>query len=314
MRKRLLLYVAAFVALLVPLSLSRADPGEETIRQKLVIGYSGAAPSVDYWRTLSRALFERARKLGVVVIDFSNDDFSLERQQKDIQQAIDARVDGFIIGAVSDQIAGSIGSLEREGIPVVAVNLPVPHPWVSATAATDNRKAATLAAEFIRQELSGSGVRDGHVAIFCGDQGQADALLRAQIPSEVLSTVGYVPTVFFAADWAPTISLRDALMEFEARGSSLVAAFACFAGASVAIVEAAEKHSLRPMLVGFDMNKAIRTMIQERRLDAAIVQDPARMGEIGIETMTKILRGDSYEESVDVPARLVTAERILVVE
>ena len=52
------------------------------IKKKLIIGYSGAPVSYDYWYKLKKSLFLKGKELDVIVVDFSSDILTYEAQKK----------------------------------------------------------------------------------------------------------------------------------------------------------------------------------------------------------------------------------------
>ncbi len=58
--------------------------------------------------------------------------------------------------------------------------------------------------------------------------------------------------------------------------------------------------------VGFDSSPPLVAALKAGEIDALVVQDPVRMGRMGVESLVKHLRGEKVETSVDTGAVLVT--------
>jgi len=58
--------------------------------------------------------------------------------------------------------------------------------------------------------------------------------------------------------------------------------------------------------VGFDSSPPLVAALKAGEIDALVVQDPVRMGRMGVESLVKHLRGEKVEASVDTGAVLVT--------
>lgn len=58
--------------------------------------------------------------------------------------------------------------------------------------------------------------------------------------------------------------------------------------------------------VGFDSSPPLVAALKAGEIDALVVQDPVRMGRMGVESLVKHLRGEKVEKSVDTGAVLVT--------
>ena len=251
----------------------------------------------------------RAQSDGLVLVDFSAEDFSLERQKNNVLQAIEMRVDGMILGAVSDGLESSVDLLQQSGIPVVSVGVPINHEWISAHVGTSSREAATLAGTYILKNSNkyNSGKK---VVIFSGDPDQENARIRGNTPASLLRKAGYQVTVRFCEDWSGTDALQHALKDFSVDSQTIAAAFSAFEPATIAMVEAAEKYKLKALLVGFDWSDKMKEMIQDGRLHAAITQNPEQIGDKGMQAMAGVLRHRTPPHLINVPPVLITVENV----
>lgn len=298
-------------SLLTGVSIAGTEVVTKQPDRKLIIGYSGAPSYVDFWRKLKQSLFSKAKDLGVVVVDFSGNDFSPHSQQAALLSAVD-KVDGMIVGAVSDKISETMEVFRKKSIPVVAVGVPLTNDWISTTVAIDNNKAAAIAGRFIFDRLKKEKNVAKRVLIFCGDEKQIDARIRASEPRRILSEAGYDVHIYYSEGWSSKNSLADAITELSSNGRKTVAIFSCYADATIASVEAAEAYDLRPVQVGFDMDENIRKMIEAGRLDATITQNPTQMGTIGLETIVKILEGEKTPSKISIPALLISDDNVKI--
>lgn len=276
---------------------------------KLIIGYSGCAPSTDFWNKLTHSLREQALQEDIVIVDFSAEDFSLVRQKNNVQQAIDMQVDGMIIGAVSDGLEDTITLLEQKNIPVVTVGVPIEHKWITTHVGTSSFEAASIGAIHIQNNISrfSEGRR---IIIISGDKDQENSRIRGNTPARILSDAGYHVTVHFSEDWSGTEALKHALREFSTQPEEISAVFTTFEPASIAMVEAAEKYKLNALLVGFDWSDTMRQMLIDGRLHAAITQNPARIGREGLKALVGMLRDKQPPLLIDVPPVLITKENV----
>ena len=71
-----------------------------------------------------------------------------------------------------------------------------------------------------------------------------------------------------------------------------------------AINDAKRKDKVR--LVGFDASKALVEGLRGGAIDALVVQNPLRMGELGVRAMVEALGGKSVEKRIDTGCTLVT--------
>ena len=60
-------------------------------------------------------------------------------------------------------------------------------------------------------------------------------------------------------------------------------------------------------LVGFDASPSLQKNLREGVIDALVVQDPFKMGFMGVETLVKKLAGETPPKHIDSPSRVVRA-------
>ena len=274
-------------------SLGNEEIIDDSDKRKFIIGYSGAPLSVDYWRKLKDSLFSKAKELDIVVIDFTSDLFTYEAQKKNLMNAIELKVDGMIIGSVSSKTAELMEDFQTNKIPVIAVGVPIQNKWVTTSITINNSNAARMAGSYILKELMKRENEAKRIIILCGDKSQKDAITRAFVPTEMFTNAGYHVTNYYSKGWSGKHSLTDAIKEYSKYKNEIIASFSCFADATIASVEAAEHFGLRPLQVGFDMDVNMKKMMINGRLDATIIQDPQKIGQVGIESMAKLLNSDT---------------------
>ena len=62
--------------------------------------------------------------------------------------------------------------------------------------------------------------------------------------------------------------------------------------------------------VGFDCNETFIEALRRAHLNGVVVQDPLKMGYLGVKTMVQHLKGESVESRVDTGVALITAENL----
>lgn len=286
------------------------DTNSDSDSAKSLLGFVGYLPSTVFWSQIGDGIQAQAEETGVVVLDFSTEDSSVEQQEKNIQSAIDSGVQGIILGPANDNINTYVDILEKAEIPVITVDAPLSHSWVSTHISTDGQQAATLAGEFIRDSLAKQGLADCQVLIVTGDEESENARVRANVPANILEEVGFTVNINYSPGWSNTEALAISLAQFEEHGEDICAAFATYQFGTIAMVEAAESLELSPLLVGFDWSDTIQSMIQEKRLAAAVIQDPYQIGAKSVEMMGKVLNSEEVPSSILVPPILVTLDNI----
>ena len=62
----------------------------------------------------------------------------------------------------------------------------------------------------------------------------------------------------------------------------------------------------RYLIVGFDRTDDGIAAVKRGMLGATIAQQPALIGELGVETAAKVLKGESVEKNIPVPLKVIT--------
>lgn len=63
-------------------------------------------------------------------------------------------------------------------------------------------------------------------------------------------------------------------------------------------------------LVGFDASEGLVAGLRDGKIDALVVQNPFRMGELGVTAMVDALRGKAVAKRIDTGCALVTKDRM----
>ena len=64
------------------------------------------------------------------------------------------------------------------------------------------------------------------------------------------------------------------------------------------------------VFVGFDSSETFIEAMRNKQLQGIVVQDPFRMGELGVKTIVDHLQGKSVDKRVDTGATMVTPENL----
>ena len=62
--------------------------------------------------------------------------------------------------------------------------------------------------------------------------------------------------------------------------------------------------------VGFDSSAALLDALRAKKLNGIVVQNPFKMGELGVKTIVAALQNKSYENRVDTGETLITPENL----
>ncbi len=302
------------IALLALTALSLALPNRSAPQtepaapaESLVIGFSGAFKTVDYWVKLADALRQNVHSNQATFLDYTRVDQTEENQAAAIRRAIENDVDAMLLGPISDLMVNAVSGLQLANIPLVLVNADLDHEWVRSSILTDNRKAASLAAEHLVAQLQEQGLNSGRVLIFSGDYGSIDARVRGEVAAELLrQTNRYKVGLHYCDGWDGAQAYRAAHQELERHGSEVVGMFATFAPGSIALTVAAEATGTQPLVMGFDFDLSVQELIKEGKLIGTVTQNPELIARQAIDTLYQTMAGKPVERMIYIPPVLVT--------
>jgi ABC-type sugar transport system substrate-binding protein len=199
-----------------------------------------------------------------------------------------------------------IQSMVTQGVKVVLIDNDLPD-WSkkSSVVATDNLKGGQLAGQFLAKELK----KGATIAVLQGVPGVPALDDRVKGMEEGLSAagikiVGKAPTdcdqnkgVTAASDLLSAHPKVDAI--YGACGPPIL-------GAIQAVKKA--NRSADIVLVGFDALPDEVKQIQAGQQTASVAQFPAKMGEMGMATLLKAVKGESVPPNVDTGTAIVTKD------
>jgi ribose transport system substrate-binding protein len=62
--------------------------------------------------------------------------------------------------------------------------------------------------------------------------------------------------------------------------------------------------------IGFDASNTLVKGVRDGQIDALVLQDPVKMGYLGVKTLAAHIRGEKIEKRIDTGVSLVTGENI----
>jgi ribose transport system substrate-binding protein len=177
--------------------------------------------------------------------------------------------------------------------------------------ATDNKKGGALAADRMGSLLHDKGkvlllrYQEGSASTAAREQGFVQRLKEGFPGIELISSNQYAgPTRDTAKRASENLLTRH--------GAEVQGIFtpneSSTAGMLLALQDVHQAGKI--VFVGFDTSDAFVEAMRKGELGGLVVQDPFRMGELGVKTMVDHLRGKPVEKRVDTGATMVTPENM----
>jgi simple sugar transport system substrate-binding protein len=226
-----------------------------------------------------------------------------------IEDLLAQGVQGIAVTPTSPAVIPALDKAVAAGVPIVLMDNDLPD-WTgkSSVVATDNLQGGLLAGEWLAGQLQ-SGDK---LAILEGVPGvpaldaRVDGMLQGlgDLASEV-EIVKRLPTAC-AQDQGQTATEDiltgdpDVTAIYAACGPPAVGAATSIANAGILPEDI--------ILVGFDALPDEVALIVAGSEDASVAQYPAKIGELGIDTLLKVVQGETVDAFVDTGTAMVTAE------
>lgn len=273
----------------------------------ITIAYIGACTNLPFWITLREAAREKAKELGVNFLDLTPPQLDAQAQKDAFDNALQQKVDGIIIGAADNRaFDDSLNRAQAMGIPVVAVDTGIDHPWIASLVQTDNLASARIAGQYILEHMQ----KPGKVLIVGGILGHQTGDARKNGVTEVLEKAG-VEVIFRAADWSPEKAYEITLNELNAHPDITAIFGAWDPGALAAKAAVAEKGLLgKILIVGFDGDPAALKAIKNGEMAATIKQDNVKMGRDGVQLLVDVIQGKEVPKYIPIMGILIDANNV----
>ncbi len=292
--------LATLLCLLLVLTVAPA------MAEDITIGALLSDTSNTFFVTMADAIEAKGAELGVktIILDGANDS---AKDVTNMEDLIAAGVDFVLYNTVvSVAAAAVVEKATAAGIPVISIDRSVNGAEVVSHIASDNVYGGKIATEMIIELMGG----EGAIAEIQGMAGASAANERHQGFDEAIAAAGDKITVVSSqiGDWDTTKAMG--IMENILMANPEVKGVFC-ANDNMAIgaVQACQQNGRSDVIiVGFDAEQIALDAIEEGTMVATVQQQPALMGELGVENALKYLAGEAVEPSIGAPVALVTKD------
>jgi ribose transport system substrate-binding protein len=310
LRRQALLSLAALSALAACRSEQAGAPGGA---KKLRLAVIPKGTTHEFWKSVHAGAAKAAKELGDVELlwkgPLKEDDL---KSQIDIVQTMIAQgVAGIVLAPLNDKaLVNPVKSAGAAKIPVVIIDSDLAGKDYVSFVATDNVAAGGRAAEHLGKALGGS----GKVLVLRYQEGSASTMGREQGFLEKLKASS--PGITIVSDnqygGATTESARSAavnlLAAHKAAEGGVTGVFCPNESTTFGMLLALQQAGLagKVKLVGFDASEKLVQGLREGQIEALVVQNPLRMGELAVKALRGAIRGEKQEARVDTGSTVVT--------
>jgi anti-anti-sigma factor len=281
-----------------------------TAGQPPIIGFARSfSLGIPFWTIVEHGARERARELGAKLSMrhcATDNDMAMA-----LESLIEQQVDLIIVAAMDPTYQPFLDALAHAtaaGIPLLAVDVPLPYP-VDCLIRSDDLRGAAEGAVFLAQRLE----QQGKVLHLQGDMGAPVAQLRSAGVHQVLDSYPQIEIIDTdQGQWSRPITLgivRALLSEHGDIRGVIAANDPMALGALDALEEAGKLEGVS--IIGVDGDPAALIEIEAGRMAGTIQRSPYQMGRAAIETAMQILQGAGAPAEVLLnDMRLVTAANV----
>jgi ribose transport system substrate-binding protein len=307
---------AAVLLLIAPAACSKTGNGK-TGASAVTIAVIPKGTSHIFWQSIHAGANQAARELGVEVIwrgPLREDD--RDSQVSEVEGFVTRGVSGIVLAPLDETaLVAPVAEAARQKIPVVIFDSGLKGNDYVSFVATDNLKGGQLGGERLIEAMKGSGkvvllrYAEGHDSTAKREDGFLQAM-TAHPGIQVVSSNQYV-----GADVEGAYKRAEAILSSYKKpdGSLSVDGIFCPNESSTfATLRVLQDNGWagRVRFVGFDSSENMVKALRDKTLDGLVVQDPVKMGYLGVKTIVAHIKGQPVERRIDTGVHVATPDNM----
>lgn len=285
--------------------------------KKLTLAVIPKGTSHVFWQSIHAGAAKAAAELGVEIIwrgPIREDD--RDSQVSEVEGFVSRGVSGIVLAPLDESaLALPVANAQKAGIPVVIIDSGLKGEGHVSFVATDNEKGGRLGGEQLARVLGGKGnvvllrLHEGSDSTNKREQGFLD-VMKENPGIQVVSSNQYG-----GADIEGAYKKAEAVLSsFKKRDGSLSVdgIFCPNESTAFAMLRVLQDNGWagKVRFVGFDASPNLVKGLRDGHIDGLVLQDPVRMGYLGVKTMVSHLKGQPVEKRIDTGVHLVTRDNM----
>ena len=298
--------LVAVAAIFIIIGVVRKGGGEERRIAVIPKGTSSV-----FWESVRAGAEEAGKELGYE-ISWNGPELESdrERQIQIVEDFIALKVTGIVLAPNdSSALVPKVEEMFTKNIPCVIIDSEIDTDQYVSFAATNNYQGGVIAARRMGKILNGKGkvvvvkFMPGSGSTTNRENGFIDTIEKEFSDIEIVDTKYGMATVETALQAAEDLLTKH---------TELDGLYACNAGTSVGSAQALQSQGRTGdiKMVGFDAEETLIDKLKSGIIDSLVVQDPHKMGYIGVKTLVDKINGQDVPKSIDTGVELVTVERL----
>ena len=285
--------------------------------EKLTIAVIPKATSHTFWRSIHAGAEKAAREVGVDIIwrgPLREDDRS--GQVSEVQGFVTRGVSGIVLAPLDNlALVAPVAEATHSRIPVVIIDSGLKTEDYVSFVATNNTRAGELAGDALAQLLPDG----GRIVLLRYAEGSASTTERED---GFLSAIGTYPTLqVISSNQYGGSDMESAYRKGESLLSRFKAENGSLAVDGIFCPNESTTHAMLRVLIdngwagkvkfiGFDATDALVKGMTDGHINGLILQDPVKMGYLGVKAVVAHIRGESVPRRIDTGVQLVTRENM----
>jgi len=266
----------------------------------------------EFWKSIHSGAVKAGRELGVQVIwkgPQKEDDRA--QQITVVEDFISRGVDGIVLAPLDDRaLVRPVQDAVREKIPVVIIDSGLQGSDYVSYVATDNYKGGVLAARRLGELLGGRGriflirYQEGSASTVQREAGFSDTVAKEFPGLEIL-----VKDQYAGATTETAYQLAENLIS---RFPDVQGVFTPNESSTFGTLRAIQESGLagKIVFVGFDSSPKLVQGLRDGDIQGLVIQNPARMGYLGVRTIVAHIKGEPVDKVVDTGVALATKDNM----
>jgi len=289
--------------------------GSAPSSDRLTIAVIPKGTSHVFWQSIHAGARRAGNELGVDIVwrgPLREDE--RDSQIAEVENAVSRGVSGIVLAPLDEAaLAAPVAAATRAGIPVVIIDSGLKSDEYVSFVATDNEAGGRLGGEQLAKTLGGKGrvvllrYAEGSESTIRREEGFL-AAMKANPGIQVVSDNQYG-----GADVEGAYKKGETLLSRfrNADGTlSIDGIFCPNESTTMAMMRVLQDNRWagKVRFVGFDASDNLVKGLRDGHIDGLVVQDPMRMGYLGVTTMVSHIKGEKVEKRIDTGVRVVTRE------
>lgn len=264
----------------------------------------------DFWKTVHAGAIKAQRELGGVEVTFRGPEREDDREQQVslVQSLVGSKYDAIVLAPLDDTaLVAPVRAAAAAGVPVVvidsALRADAGKDFVSFVS-TDNRKGGSLAADEMARLLpAGGSVLLLRYAEGSASTGEREDGFVERATALKLSVID--PKRYAGVTRATAQEVAENLL---AANPKIDGVYCPNESTTFGMLLAIRSRGLvgKVKFVGFDASEGLVQALDGSEIDALVVQNPMRMGYLGVTSAVRHLRGEIVDHRLDTGVTVVT--------